>query len=368
MQRALAAGCFILLGLCLFLCLGCETVEPFLKKGDFDGAEAYCEKNPSSQCSRRLAEVFLQQERYGKAYNQLRLAGESVESACVTLGNILESRGQAREAAAYFDRAGQEQKAARLYVKVAQDELETLNKQHPFASQITGGCQASMGELSQKNARQLADIVHAATPGQELKILSDLGLLLNKDPDIKKSARPLIQGLLVMAAQSHGLTLTTQNERYYDWAASALKTYTTSDAMYPEYSYEASLCRELQLIVVRAKIERIIQDEKSRLAAEDPSKAPEENPGFRETAKRLRSYIAQAADAGLSDLWKRPVDLCAKKQLWEYATRLMAGGPYWKHNGIETNAALMKSLKEARDKETVPEILEIAQAVFKKAK
>lgn len=229
------------------------------------------------------------------------------------------------------------------------------------AEPVTGECQAQMGDLSGENEAKINEIATLINTGNDLKMLVELHDFLQQDPASKQNARPVIQKILasVIAQEEIKVTVTKEDEEYAKKAIELTSLYVDDPDMYPEFSYEASICNEVALILTTAMLHDMFANMPSLLDTDQVT-------SWRRTVNSIKSSMGEITKSGMATLWERPLDVCAKKQLWEYAERLLGGGPYWSEGGIESNSGIVAGLKIAYENEQHEVIREIAGKVMNK--
>lgn len=232
--------------------------------------------------------------------------------------------------------------------------------------QVTGGCQAQMGELSTENETKINEIAALIDTGEDMKMLSELYSFILKDPTTKQSARPAIQKILTSVSQNQ---LDVKfDETYLDNVLELLDYYTLDAKMYPEYSYEASICTEILLIVFSTWLEFETQSDTDTSIGSDMNALQSELGDTEIYIQKLVKAKTTLTFQGVQALWdvERPLDVCAKKQLWEYTERVLGGGPYWPEGGIEGDSETVNRLKTTYENEQHELIREIAGRVISK--
>jgi hypothetical protein len=228
------------------------------------------------------------------------------------------------------------------------------------AEMITGGCKSQMGNLEKDAKKKIEKIKKSIGKSGDFRILAELYTFLQEDPSHKQNARPLIQEVLGSVTQKSKIVY---EETYNTDARSLLKFY-TSPEMYPEFSYEGSLCREIEVKIARILLERL----DTRLMSYQELSAIGENPdAYYSLLATTTKAVNTIASTCLSDMVNRSLDLCAKKQYWEFAERLVEGQVYPEidfFGGIDKNEEAVNILEKAYTTENEKIIIPQAERVI----
>lgn len=219
--------------------------------------------------------------------------------------------------------------------------------------ELLGGCQAEARDLAEEDARRADEILGV---GRELEALGRLQAFLAEDPGRKNRARPQIQAILRQALRFHEIPARSGSPDDLEAAGRLVRLYTEDSSTYPEYSYEAALLREIQFILVETaqKLEiASIEDSEARMEA-----APA-------VARKYNPLRVAAMRKGLSDLWERTLDPCARARLWRYVHRLVGGQKYFlTGQGLENDEPTVTQLVQVYIGEGNPAVQEIATPAY----
>ena len=229
-------------------------------------------------------------------------------------------------------------------------------------TEVSGGCTAQIGTLSPQSLEEITDISNRTDTEKDMKLLSELYEFLEKDSTHKNNARPLIQKVLVTVSDKHEFEFI---EEVKDNVASLLDYY-IEPTMYPKFSYEASICRELELIFFRTMKDDLFEKSREAMKKADWNSSFQIMEEAKITQTKMNSVMLSKLVQGMIDLNEKQLDVCARKRCWEFAERLLGGGFYYEGKGVEINEEIVQALKKAYKKEKHKVIREIAANVISK--
>lgn len=230
---------------------------------------------------------------------------------------------------------------------------------------ISGGCVETDSSLAPELIPKFNEIKKLIAQERDMQALARLNEYLKQDDSLKFNARPQIQEILAAVCRKQKIHMDKKGEAGTN---NLLDYFTFDSTKYPIFSYEASLCRELQFLCMQAQRESLPGPEAISKAYfqghVDFNRMLEMVQVIAFQHKVLSSAISAVAQRGLRDLKERPLDVCARKRYWEYAERLLGGGPYWPRGGIEGSEEAVAVLREAHQRERHEAVLAVADKVM----
>jgi len=229
-------------------------------------------------------------------------------------------------------------------------------------------CKANFKEIYPSSAYKLDEILKLIEKKDYLKSLSMLNVYLREKPENKNTARPIIQKILstvVTAAlvDSQKTIKIDKKDIHFNNATLLTDFYTVDYKLYPEYSYEGSLCREVQLILSNSLGKNQMTALYSDLESNKINFSEYINKLNKEMAI-FNTLLLGVIKKAIGDFQNAPMNECARKRHWEFANRLIGDGAYIR--GIESHPDITNILKKACDSELNNDIKQIALKVIAK--
>jgi len=212
-------------------------------------------------------------------------------------------------------------------------------------------CVPAFVSASEKS-RTISEVENMIGSGEDLKMLSRLNDAINKDPSLKNSAKSQIQKIFLSIIKRTKVEDPCDNRKILASAESIVKHYADDKSL--SFSYERVLSWELLQILADAQIDVLKNTVGSDLSS------------FFKAVNETRQTRVKVVFAALSLLDEEAdnLDGSARKHLWEYANRLLKGGPYFTGGGIESSDEARQILQKAYDKENDPEVRKTARVVL----
>lgn len=217
------------------------------------------------------------------------------------------------------------------------------------------GCNYQAGNLSQKDKIEIEKIFKLIGTSQDIILLTGLYDLLIQNVSLKKNARPLIQVVLGSAIKNNKAEQFSDNT---EKVTKLLDFYTFDSTNYPEYSYEAGLSRELQVMTSRQFIRKKISKLPSRkelvneftnavMEGANPQPFLEKSENIIRFRNTVPSLVYAVDLKAMKDLTNKPLSNCARLQYWKLADQILSGiyeSPY--EYGLEPEDLNMPEFKE----------------------
>jgi hypothetical protein len=190
------------------------------------------------------------------------------------------------------------------------------------------GCDFTDNPLSAEAEEELSNTLDLMGKGRDVELLSKLYDCLVEYPEIKKNAKTQIHKVLISAINSdNDEQFIINNEK----VNKLLDYYTFIDSYFPEYSYEAALCRELQVKVIRPFLKNILNDlyQKSIDAGVAMLRGNSDGKNVMMQCialQREMEPMARAVDSRTaSDLVENEMTKCAKYQYLSIIDKILSG-------------------------------------------
>ena len=117
------------------------------------------------------------------------------------------------------------------------------------------GCDFIDKPLSSEAENELSNTQELIGQGDDVELLSSLYSCIVKYTEIKENARPQIHKILISVIDSENNDQFTESNENVN---KLLDLYTFKDSYSTEYSYEAALCRELQVKIIRPFLKKTL--------------------------------------------------------------------------------------------------------------
>ena len=217
---------------------------------------------------------------------------------------------------------------------------------------LTGGCTSTpditQGSLSDE-IDKIADKMEASLG---VDILIDLINFLEKDTTNRSRAQPVISKILDSLVDQGEITMSAKvisDGSYLARILSFFSYYTSETLPHPEYTYELCLSREIEFLFYRTLFQIIFE------SMDGSSSVLNLGEGFLSgrasfqgvmgslTRRRQLYQVAMECSSKMKEIrleamkdLEKDLNTCAKKQIWEFAYRLLSKQKYYSEDGIET--------------------------------
>lgn len=195
---------------------------------------------------------------------------------------------------------------------------------------------------------KLQGLKKAIESGKTILSLSELGVMLEKTPDLKEKFRPEIQAILKAALAREKHSIEGVNQGHMRNVQSLIKQFSMENRSVA-YSLEKLLCLELMIKISGGAILDWNSAEYDRQTKniDDVMEVLNLASQYSERMNSISEMKNKGSELLVMTLWEMELDPEARVFAWQATGRLLGGGPYWTSQGIEVVESLVAGMRKA---------------------